>query len=319
MNASEHSNALAALRWMQNNFPKSSYCFINHPSRASADMYSISAIRDFHALAPMVFLGLEGMPGHQKYPLRGGYSYFVPESSTWGGADYVIAKIGGVWDALLGEGRHLWVIMNSDFHYTYKDFWPGEYAKTWTSVTDSGAQAWLEGMRTGEIFIATGDLLSRLEFSIDDGIHDAPMGADLFCRSREPAVIIRFKETPVNNHGDTNHIDHIDLIAGRITAKKDPSNPVSYADPTNASTTCIRRFTSSDWITDNGWLVVRTEISCTQPMFYRLRGTNLAVGEPGEVDAEGNPLMDQAGANTEEIAWKDLWFYSDPVFVYPSW
>jgi hypothetical protein len=218
-----------------------------------------------------------------------------------------------------GEGRHLWIIMNSDFHYTYKDFWPGEYAKTWTSVTDTGAQEWLEGMRSGEIFITTGDLLSHLEFSIDDGIFDAPMGADLFSRSREPTVIIRFKETPVNNHGDTNHVDHIDLIAGRITGKKDPSNPVSYADLANPSTQIQRRFTSSDWITDNGWLVIRTEIPCTQPMFYRLRGTNLAIGEPGEVDAEGNPLMDQAGANNEEAARKDLWFYSDPIFVYPSW
>jgi hypothetical protein len=318
-NANEHSNAIGALSWMQANYSGSSYCFINHPSCLSAEMYSISDIRDFHNLAPTVCLGFEGMPGHQRKYIRGNYSYSTPESSTWGGADYKIARVGGVWDALLGEGRHFWIIANSDFHLTSNDFWPGEYAKTWSTVTDTGAQAWLDGMRTGEIVIATGDLVSRLEFSIDDGIHDAPMGADLFCRSREPTVIIRFKETPVNNHGDTNHIDHIDLIAGRITGKKDPSNLVSYAEETNPATTCIRRFSPSDWMMDNGWKVIRATIPCTQPMFYRLRGTNLAVGEPGEADEEGNPLMDQAGANNEEIAWNDLWFYSNPIFVYPSW
>jgi hypothetical protein len=318
-NLSQHSNAIAALAWLQNNYTESSYFFINHPSCVSADMYPISAIRDFCETAPTVCFGFEGMPGHQKKYVRGNYSFSTPESSTWGGADYKIAKIGGVWDALLGEGRHFWIIVNSDFHNTYNDFWPGVYAKTWTAVIDTGARAWLEGMRTGEIFITTGDLIAGLEFSIDDGIYDAPMGADLFSRAEELTVSIGFRETPVNNNGDTNHVDHIDLIAGRINGKKNPSNSFSYAEPINASTILTRRFSSADWTTENGLHVIQTRITCTQPTYFRLRGTNLAVGEPGETDMDGNPLRDECCANNEEIAWKDLWFYSNPVFVYPAW
>jgi hypothetical protein len=46
-----------------------------------------------------------------------------------------------------------------------------------------------------------------------------------------------------------------------------------------------------------------------------LRGTNLPPGTPGETDLEGNPLADTPGVNTAEAAWKDLWFYSNPIFV----
>ena len=56
-------------------------------------------------------------------------------------------------------------------------------------------------------------------------------------------------------------------------------------------------------------------------MYFRLRGTNLAVSTPHETDAEGNPLSDflatdNLGLDGADEAWADLWFYSNPIFVY---
>jgi hypothetical protein len=62
-------------------------------------------------------------------------------------------------------------------------------------------------------------------------------------------------------------------------------------------------------------------------MYFRLRGTNLAVNTVSETDADGNPLSDflatdnlrdEAGNPLDGAAeaWADLWFYSNPIFVY---
>jgi hypothetical protein len=312
-----HSNAITGLKWLQDRYPASSYFFANHPSREAIGKYTVADLRDFHNAAPDVCLGFEGMPGHHKDPYRGSYGYTVlPQNRTWGGADYDIACIGGIWDALLGEGRHFRIIANSDFHSTAPDFWPGVYEKTWTAVTDSGGQAWLNGLKAGEIFIAHGDLIKELDFSLDDGICCAPMGSDLLARKDSLVLTIRFKSPAVNNNGDSVRVDHVDLIRGSINGKISSSDRVAYNNPSNPSTEMVQRFTATDWITENGYKVIRTTISCTKPSYFRLRGTSLAVGTPNEVDKSGNPLMDIDGINNESVAWKDIWFYSNPIFVY---
>ncbi|MBW2428705.1 MAG: hypothetical protein JRF56_07075 [Deltaproteobacteria bacterium] len=56
----------------------------------------------------------------------------------------------------------------------------------------------------------------------------------------------------------------------------------------------------------------------------RLRGTNLPPNTPCETDPAGNPLPDSAasacyeGLDGAEEAWQDLWFYSNPIFVYAN-
>ena len=47
--------------------------------------------------------GFEGMPGNQMEPDRGGLNLTTAENRTYGGSDYMLAKVGGAWDALLGE------------------------------------------------------------------------------------------------------------------------------------------------------------------------------------------------------------------------
>jgi hypothetical protein len=310
-------NAMKGIEWLKAHYPATSYCFINHPSREAVGPYPIEAFRNFNTSAPEICFGFEGMPGHHKDPYRGGYGYIYNDrNGTWGGADYVLATVGGLWDALLGEGRHFYTIVDSDFHNRVKDFFPGEYAKTWIAVTDTGAQAWLAGMRTGDMFIAHGDLISTLEFSVDDGIYTAWMGSELHTAADSVSISIRFSSPLKNNYNDTPLVDHIDLIAGAITGTIDPSDP-DYTNPVNKSAAVLHRFTASDWLTDpNGQHTINLSLPIGRSMYVRLRGTNLPVNTPGEVDASGNPMVDIDLMNTEAIAWNDLWFYSNPIFVY---
>lgn len=313
---SSHNDALAALAWLRERHPRTSYFFINHPSRCAIGCFNVNDFRDFNNLAPDICFGFEGMPGHHKAYTRGSYGYYPGmEHRTWGGADYMLAKVGGLWDALLGEGRRFFIIVNSDFHNVGNDFYPGEYAKTWSTAVDTGAQAWLDGMRTGEMFIAHGDLIDGLEFYVDDGVHATTMGSTLRTMVSDLNMTIRFKSPDKNNNGDTPQVDHIDLIEGSINGIIDPQNP-AYSDPVNPTTRILRRFNASDFTVDGEWRTTRTSVEFKKSAYYRLRGTNLSIDRYDELDSEGNPLMDGDGMNNEAIAWQDLWFYSNPVFVY---
>ena len=72
--------------------------------------------------------------------------------ATFGGAGIFMAEIGGVWDALLSEGRHWWVSASSDYHAD-DDFYPGEYQKTYTYVSEKNdPQALIDGMRRKYVY-----------------------------------------------------------------------------------------------------------------------------------------------------------------------
>jgi hypothetical protein len=335
-----HAKALAGVKWLAANYPDSSYFIINHPSRELG--YSIADIRDFNNAAPLVAFGFEGIPGHQKAAMRGGYKEgpfhdatgrdITARARTYGGADLMIAKVGGTWDALLGEGRRFFTFVNSDFHTPDYDFWPGEYAKNHTYVQDLNHDGKyftlpevLAGMRSGDSFITTGDLVSDLEFSARSGRKKAGMGGTLASkRGHEVEITIRFRSPATNNNGDPVSVDHIDLIAGEVHHKagkylKDGTtrNP-AYDKDTNASAKVIANFTRKEWREEGeGWRSIVYRLKTVKgEMYFRLRGTNLGRGVPGKTDQAGNPLNDDLMApNTAAKAYADLWFYSNPVFV----
>jgi hypothetical protein len=73
-------------------------------------------------------------------------------------------------------------------------------------------------------------------------------------------------------------------------------------------------------VDEEGWTVIRTMVKVDKDMYFRLRGTNLAPNTPDETDENGNPLPDYLITAHQNIdgsaeAWKDLWFYSNPIFV----
>jgi hypothetical protein len=238
---------------------------------------------------------------------------------TYGGADPYTAKVGGVWDALLGEGRHFWIFADSDFHNTEEEFWPGEYNQDHTWVPAFTQQGIVDGLRAGRSFSAMGGLIDRLDFSAGTGKGTAQMGGTLAAaKGSTVTVTIRFKSPATNYNGDTPVVDHVDLIAGKVTGKIAPSDPAFASTTTNPSAHVVRRFTSRDWTTDGrGYHVVTTTVRGLRgDAYFRLRGTNMAPGVKDETDAQGDPLIDtRMGENTAAKAWADLWFYSNPVFV----
>jgi hypothetical protein len=352
-----HADAVAAREWMQAQYDAgtldNSWIIFAHIERAgvfktssSDGGYNIEHFRDFNNAAPDVCFGFEGAPGHQVNNDRGfgnsitcvdGVCTSQDFGGTYGGVGYYSAKVGGLWDALLGEGRRWFNYANSDYHSHYTaggdDFYPGEYQKTHVYAMDSDRDGEYslneiaDGLRSGNVYFVHGDLISHLEFMARSRFQAASMGGELIIKdrrwSREPLVLtIKFKSPSVNNNGDSPVVDHVDLIAGEIKGKVDPSSP-DYTKATNETTKVIATFTADDWRVDrDGYKIITYRIDdLDKSMYFRLRGTNLARNTPFETDAEGNPLADALVTQNLRIdgaeeAWADLWFYSNPIFVY---
>ncbi len=316
------ADAIAGAAWLQANYPLSSYFLPNHPSRALK--YSVADFRDFNNAAPTVAFGLEALPGHQKEAGRGGYSNATPAQTTYGGADIMIAQVGGLMDSLWGEGRNYWAFTNSDFHNTTGDFWPGEYSKSYTFAKANTPQAIVDGMRSGLSFAVEGGLINALDFQASSGNADATMGQTLKVEKGHAVTIaIRFqtpKASACQAYGAAApRVDHVDLIAGDVTGKAQPGT-AAYASATNASTAVVASFTRSQMKSSNGWYTMTYRVpKSDHDQYFRIRGTNQGLGVTNQTDAQGNPLADSlVGANTPQAACSDLWFYSNPIFVAAS-
>ena len=118
--------------------------------------------------------------------------------TTYGGTGVYGAQVGGVWDALLGEGRNFWFFASSDWHNrgsfgpddrrTTQDFYPGEYQRNYTLVRNGAdklrPQTIVDGLRTGNTFATSGQIIDRLGFVACIGKSDAQVGADRRERAR---------------------------------------------------------------------------------------------------------------------------------------
>uniref|UniRef100_UPI000D367333 S-layer protein n=1 Tax=unclassified Variovorax TaxID=663243 RepID=UPI000D367333 len=340
---STHAETLAAIAWLKKNYPDSSYLQINHPSR-NPGKYTAAQLREMNDLAPDIVFSLEGMVGNQMEPDRGGYtSAYIPAnlpSRTYGGVDYLVAKLGGTWDALLSEGRRIWNVADSDYHFTTSKglyssgYAPGEYARNhlWGDVKDP--KSLLKALRAGQLFAVNGGLIDALDFSVKSARGTGAMGAEVAATSGETlSVTIRFKSPERNNYeyqlgsgvfaNVKPVVDHIDLIVGDVTGPETPGTP-GYARDTNPSTRVLKRFTRSDWKLDaDGYFAVSYTVKAGNNQYFRLRGTNLGTDVPNET-AAGEPLPDAQTTGTDNVArfnainarnYSDLWFYSNPVFV----
>jgi hypothetical protein len=320
----EWDDALTAASWLQEHFAETGFISINHPSR-SLD-WSPGEIRDLHNAGPGVVIGMTAFPGHQKAEARGEYGKTIIKHNqdlsykarTYGGTDYMTARLGGLWDSLLGEGRRFYVTGVSDYHNSFSDFWPGQYAKIHVYVEEKDDPiALVAALKAGHYFPVIGDLIDALDFQAESGTASAQMGDTLTVEpGADVLVTIRFHSPAVNNNGDSVAVDHIDMIAGEVNGLKVPGTSDYKKGETNSTTRVIARF--DEWQVDaEGYNVIHYRVeNLTQAMYFRLRGTNLGLDVPNETDADGNPLCDDLmGKNTEEKVWADLWFYSNPIFV----
>lgn len=340
---STHADVLKAIAWLKKNYPDTSYLQINHPSR-NPGKYTIAQLREMNDAASNIVFSIEGMVGNQMEPDRGGYnSAYSPAnlpSRTYGGVDYLVAKLGGTWDALLSEGRHIWNVADSDYHFTTSQglyssgYAPGEYARNhlWGDIKDP--KSLLAAMRSGKLFAVNGGLIDALDFKVQSARGAGEMGSEVAARPDEDLKItIRFKSPERNNFefqlgsgvfaNVKPVVDHIDLIAGDVTGPEKPGTP-GYSRDTNPSTRVLKRFTRSDWKLDaEGYFAVSYTVKAGSNQYFRLRGTNLGTDVPNET-AGGEPLFDAQTTGTDNVArfnainarnYSDLWFYSNPVFV----
>lgn len=333
----KHSKAIEALKWLQKNYPTTSWVVPGHPERRNK--YTVGSFREMNDVAPGICIGFESMPGHHGAAIRGEYpKNLAAGGSTYGGCGYYAAKIGGLWDALLSEGRVFSLFANSDFHDVGDDFLPGEYLKTYVYTKSKDAQSIVDGLRSGNSYVVSGDLIDSLFFSISYKKKTANMGETLIVpKGAEITFTIKFHDPQGNNNNKWSEyknpsVNHFDVIAGQLR------EPLSFsADSTSdyqrkdtvATTKVTHRFGKNVAYVDSnglltkswkdlgdGWREVTYKTKVTKNSYFRLRGTNHGIGTPNETDEAGNPLPDTLmEPNNPSKAFADLWFYSNSIFL----
>lgn len=344
--ADTETAAVAGVRYLQQRSPHSLF-FANHPARRGLD--SPHELRAWADAGPDVMRGFEGAPGHGAAPLVGiprGYyeetpgqrahpGYPLHSFRTWGGYDYYVAQVGGLWDSLLGEGRAFYITANSDSHRYHgdrretdraafrklgyvpltgrikpavwgdkhdpdEDYPPGVYARTYVYSASRKPIDVLSGMRSGNMWTVLGGLVDGVELWVHDGRRAAPMGSTLLSDpGNEIEVIVRIRPAgKANLVGDRPVVHHVDLILGEILG------PVPHRDTLHHPTARVERQWRLNQATRVGdWLEFRHRITgLRDSVFLRIRGTNTDVVAP-----RLDPLTIDP--------WRDLWFYSNPVMV----
>lgn len=315
-NKSVHENSLKGIKYLHENYPEESYFIVNHPSRSLK--YSVSDLRDFNNAAPNIAIGFEGIPGHQKFEgnrceytkaLSADSNY---DSRTYGGADHFLSKIGGVWDAMLGEGRKYWVLGNSDYHAVKKDYWPGEYTTNYIWSEENSYNSVISGMKSGNIFVVQNNLIVDLEFSAYKAEERKTMGESLSLKKGEQVKIIIGYTSKSSSDIE---VDHIDLISGDLNGLIKPDS-TEYNTPINKTTKILKSFNRSDFLkNENGMNFTEFTFNAEKSEYYRLRGSSLSPNTINETDEFGNPLCDTLVVNNDELAKSDSWFYSNPIFI----
>ena len=189
-----HIKTVESIKWMAAFHPNGSYYVPAHLERAGPfnptgnNGFNVEHLRNFNNAGPGVAFGFESQPGHGasdrrgEYNLRrnsiGGVRQDSVGGTTFGGTGIYAAQVGGVWDALLGEGRNWWFFASSDWHSrgafgvddrrSDNDFWPGEYQRNYTMVRTGGTkmnpQQIVDGLRSGNTWVDSGQLIDRLAF-----------------------------------------------------------------------------------------------------------------------------------------------------------
>ena len=292
--------------------------FANHPSRSAEAIGRYGRdepweFRENNDLAPDVYRGMEGAPGHQAATLTQGNrirnrgAYWNAGARTLGGFDQMTAIVGGLWDALLGEGRRFWIVASSDSHFHYtepvragSDFWPGEFHKTWVHARPTYAGV-LDALREGRVFAVAGDLVTELDVRLkSSGGEEAGLGGTLrVARGAQVTATVRFRdpETP-NAAGENPAVRRVDVIVGEVRRRS--SDPSVDRNPT----TRVHARLARDALARDGnrYSLEAALPAADRDLYVRVRGTSTE-------DLE--PAMDGPGENP----WHDLWFYSNPIFI----
>src|SRR4030081_2961419 len=260
-----HQKAVSGVQWLQARHPLQSYAIPTHSERQGpfnpngSNGYNIEHFRDLNNACPTVAFGIES-PGHMAQGgITGGsgsYGTGAVGGGTYGLSGVYTAKVGGLWDGLLGEGRNFFIYVSSDWHqrgaagardaFTTSDFIPGEFTKLYVPNTEHfRAQSIVDGMRSGNSYsvnadIIGPDLMFRARGRDDDW---KTMGETLVARPGEKITVEMTMTVPAKNNSPYSFnnpllqqvgipqplnkpsLDHVDLITGKITGVIPPGGP----------------------------------------------------------------------------------------------
>ncbi|WP_432192575.1 PHP domain-containing protein [Streptomyces sp. bgisy027] len=269
--------------------------------------------------------------------------YPLESYRTWGGFDWMTATVGGLWDSLLAEGKPWWITANSDSHQVYADtaargggnfdangryddpvyngriditqgdYWPGQYSRTHVGSDRFSYAAVMEGIRAGRIWVDHGGLIGALDVRVSGGHRWATLGGALHVRKGTDVrltVDVAMAGGP-NWAGFVPKLARVDVIQGDVTG------PVADKDTFTAPTARVVK--SYEVNKSSGTLRLTYDLGrVDRPVYVRVRGTD---GNRGAVGAMG-AAVDPAGPAIDVVGdadpWRDLWFYSNPVWVLPS-
>ncbi|KFG02795.1 PHP domain-containing protein [Streptomyces scabiei] len=365
--ARNEAHAVRAIKWLaeqrRSGYVDDVLVLANHPLRLGID--SPHELRNWRDAAPEIMIGMEGAPGAQGAALpgwrgansvRGEYEnkpsaqswpgYPAQAFLTYGGFDWATATVGGLWDAMLAEGRLFSVTTNSDAHRivfdTWKngdwpagqnfdntgklpdpvdtdtpqpgsDFWPGQFSRTHVGVTRYGYSAVTRGLRAGRVWVDHGHLLDGLDVRLKRDRspgRGVTLGGRLRVRKGEKLtleVTVTTASRP-NARGILPQLAHVDVVRGAVRG------PVSDRDSWKAPATKVVHTTEVSG--RKGTYTLRIPVTAGDESFYvRLRGSDGKRNGAGYLGASVDPHGPIPHEPGNGDPWEDTWFYSNPVFV----
>ncbi|WP_406291621.1 histidinol-phosphatase [Streptomyces sp. NBC_00624] len=361
------AHAVAAIRWLaeqrRTGYIDDVLVIANHPMRLGID--SPHEMRNWRDAAPDIMIGMEGAPGAQGGGIpgwrgpdsqRGEYEN-APSANSWpgyptdayvtyGGFDWVTATVGGLWDAMLSEGRLFTITTNSDVHRvvfdTWKngdwppgqnfdntgrlpdpvnttepqpggDFWPGQFSRTHVGVTKYGYRPVMAGLRAGRVWLDHGQLLDGLDVRLrraDDTGRGVTLGGRLRVRPGDRltlSVTVTTASRP-NAHDILPELAHVDVIRGAVRG------PAADRDSWRAPDTRVVHTT--DVTGRSGTYTLHIPLTAgDEPFYVRLRGSDGNRNGTGYLGASIDPHGPIAHEPGDGDPWLDTWFYTNPVFV----
>ncbi|MFF5077816.1 histidinol-phosphatase [Actinoplanes sp. NPDC000266] len=333
----------------------------NHPSRLGID--SPSELRGWRDADPSVMIGMEGAPGAQGAALpgwrgansiRGEYENKPSDQSwpgypaeayvTYGGFDWMTATVGGMWDALLAEGKLFSITSNSDNHRTVydtwrngdwpagqnfdntgklpdpvptttpqagSDFWPGQFSRTHVGVTRYGYREVMDGLRAGRVWVDHGQLLDAVDVRlVGSGSKSATLGGRLRARRGEKLTLLVTVTTASrpNLHNVVPSLAHVDVIQGAVRG------PAADRSTWRAPATRVTR--SVGTAGRKGTYTLRIPIDpVREPGYLRLRGSDGRRNGPGPLGKAIDPRGPIVHTPGDGDPWLDTWFYTNPIFI----
>ncbi|MCF3129252.1 PHP domain-containing protein [Streptomyces olivochromogenes] len=270
--------------------------------------------------------------------------YPLESYRTWGGFDWMTATVGGLWDSLLAEGKPWWITANSDSHNVYADtavrgpggdfngngryedpvyggglnltdgdYWPGQYSRTHVGAACFSYQAVMDGIRAGRVWVDHGGLISGLNAQLRSGYRAVTLGDTLHVRKGSQVDLV----VEISLANGPNWAQFVPSLARVDVIQGDVTGPVADKDALSTPNTKVVKSFEVNRST-GGVRLTYSLGPVDKPVYVRLRGTD---GKRGAVGLNG-PAVDPAGPAMDVLGdadpWKDLWFYSNPMWVLPA-